>query len=254
MPGHAAIASQPSGQNQPERFESQLDTKRKLFCNSSQPENALRASQREPLEMQVDKLALHKHAIRQSFHKQMRQLWSENAFLRSYKIHPNDVRGGSQIDTRPIHSAAACFGHIEEEIKLSEYIARNFQENGYCFVPLVCEDFSLQCSLDILFLRRDIPGSAIQAGDIDNRVKTLIDSLRKPKGANELRGNETPQTGEDPFFCLLEDDKLISKFSVETDTLLDEISSGEADKRKANVIVTVELKPYYPTYLNLAFS
>jgi len=27
-----------------------------------------------------------------------------------------------------------------------------------------------------------------------------------------------------------------------------------ADKRKAKVIVTVELKPYYPTYLNLAFS
>jgi hypothetical protein len=43
-PGHAAIAFQPSGKNKPEGFELKLDTKRKLFCSSSQPENALNQS------------------------------------------------------------------------------------------------------------------------------------------------------------------------------------------------------------------
>lgn len=106
----------------------------------------------------------------------------------------------------------------------------------------------------MLFLRRDIPGSALQSGDIDNRVKTLIDALRKPTNANELRGNENPKDGETPFFCLLEDDKLISHFAVETDTLLDEIQPGDEDKRKARVVITVEIRPYVPTFFNLAFS
>jgi hypothetical protein len=48
-------------------------------------------------------------------------------------------------------------------------------------------------------MRRDIPGSALKSGDIDNRVKTIIDALRKPKGAQELMGNENPLPTEDPF-------------------------------------------------------
>jgi hypothetical protein len=139
-------------------------------------------------------------------------------------------------------------------VPLVDYIASQFRENNYRFVPLVCEEFSLLCSLDILFLRRDIPGSALEAGDIDNRVKTIIDTLRKPKGAQELRGNENPLPTEDPFFCLLQDDKLVSGFAVETDTLLDEIVPGDEDKRMAKVVVSVELRPYFPTYFNLAFA
>ena len=65
---------------------------------------------------------------------------------------------------------------------------------------------SLLCSLNILFLRRDIPGSALSAGDIDNRIKTVIDALRRPRHANELAYHATPAADEDPFFRLLEDD------------------------------------------------
>jgi hypothetical protein len=53
------------------------------------------------------------------------------------------------------------------------------------------------CSLQILFLRHDPPGSVIHAGDLDNRVKTLIDALRMPNDAMELAGNEKPSEGED---------------------------------------------------------
>jgi hypothetical protein len=213
-------------------------------------EGELRATQRDPVANQSDPLASHKHQIRRVFHKQLKTLWNENQFLRGYR-RPTE----RSIDSRPIHISAAYFGEPDEvKIPLVDYIASCFPFGQYKFAPLVCEEFSLLCSIDILFLRRDIPGSAITAGDIDNRVKTLTDALSKPKNAQELAGNERPLEDETPFFCLLEDDKLISGFSVETDTLLDEVVPGDADRRKARTIITIEIKPYYPTFFNLAFS
>ena len=113
---------------------------------------------------------------------------------------------------------------------------------------------SLLCSLNILFLRRDIPGSVLSAGDIDNPIKTVIDALRRPRHANELVGNETPAADEDPFFCLLEDDSQVSHLEVETDTLLDSPTDDRLDHSRARLVVTVELRPYYPTLFNLSFS
>ena len=118
------------------------------------------------------------------------------------------------------------------------------------------EDWSLLCSLRILFLRRDIPGSVItSAGDIDNRIKTIIDALRRPRSGNELVGDDqAPGEAEDPFYCLLEDDKQVHHLEVETDTLLDEITEDDADAAKAKLIITVEIRPFDITYFNLAFS
>ena len=121
-------------------------------------------------------------------------------------------------------------------------------------MPLVREDWSLLCSVSILFLRRDPPGSVIHAGDIDNRLKTVIDALRRPRNAMELVGHENPGEGEDPFFVLMEDDKQVSHLEVETDTLLDPPSDDDADKRRARLVITVELRPYYATMFNLSFS
>jgi hypothetical protein len=214
-------------------------------------EGELRATQRDPTEQQSNHLAGHKHAIRRIFHKQLKQLWAITPLLSSYKR----ARQGD-IGSRPIQESGAWFDHADDtKIPLLEYVTGNFNINGYRFVPLICEEFSLLCSLNILFLRRDIPGSAISAGDIDNRVKTIIDTLTMPIHANEMTGNETPQAGEDPFFCLMENDKLVSHFEVETDTLLDEPQMEDAaDNRKARVIITVEIRPYLPTHFNLAFS
>lgn len=36
-------------------------------------------------------------------------------------------------------------------------------------------------------------------GDIDNRIKTLLDALRKPKDISELPKVDLPGDGEDPF-------------------------------------------------------
>ncbi len=69
-----------------------------------------------------------------------------------------------------------------------DVIADQYHEFGYRFVPLVREEISLLCSVGILFLRRDIPGSLLSAGDIDNRIKTVIDTLRRPRNATRTGG------------------------------------------------------------------
>jgi hypothetical protein len=112
---------------------------------------------------------------------------------------------------RPVSDGGSYWGgEVYEKVPLWEAVASKYTDHGYRFVPLVTPEWSLLCSLRILFLRRDIPGSVVSAGDLDNRIKTLIDGLRRPLGKNELRGNEAPAEGEDPFYCLLADDKLVS--------------------------------------------
>lgn len=44
--------------------------------------------------------------------------------------------------------------------------------------------------------------------------------MRIPK-ANEIPSGDCPQKGENPFFCLLEDDALVTHISVTTDRLLE---------------------------------
>ena len=95
-----------------------------------------------------------------------------------------------------------------------------YESHGFRWLPLVTEAWGLACSLDILFLRRDNPGNLIErGGDIDNRIKVLLDAWRRPRDANEVRGQQ-PAEGESPFFCLLEDDRLINEVKVNTDRLL----------------------------------
>src|SRR5438105_10912291 len=101
----------------------------------------------------------------------------------------------------------------------------------------------LICSIDILLLRPDPPGKVLVSGDIDNRLKTLFDALRLPKGAQELVGYDKPEVDEKPFFCLLEDDSLITHVSVETDVLL-QPTGTRFDINDTRIVIAVRLRPY----------
>ncbi len=73
--------------------------------------------------------------------------------------------------------------------------------------------------MDITMLVPGPPGQIIRrGGDIDNRLKTLLDSFTMPD--QNQTPDASPDTGETPFFCLLEDDKLITGLGVKTDRLL----------------------------------
>ena len=169
-----------------------------------------------------------------------------------YRIKPNNPNIGEQEAHAAADSMYAMWPPSENDAqRLVDVVAARHNQFGYRFVPLVTRYFHLLCSIHVLFLRHDVPGSVIQAGDIDNRIKTLIDALRLPNNQTELVGSDSkPCRGETPFFCLLEDDRLVSGFSVETDTLLNPPRSGGRDVK---VVVTVELRPYFATPFNLSF-
>jgi hypothetical protein len=120
-------------------------------------------------------------------------------------------------------------------------MANNYSRCGYRFVPLICKAEGLACALDILFLRRDNPGDLIiSGGDIDNRIKTLFDALRMPQECQELTGF-SPEEGENPFFCLLEDDALITHVSINTDRLLTPLR-GENSLSEVHLVIHVKIK------------
>lgn len=213
-------------------------------------EGELRPTQRDPQGMQSNPLAVHKHSIRRHFHHQLKELWATIQFLKDYEVEPEDPASG-----KPVSDHTAYYGgDPSRKIPLVDAVAKNYEEFRYRFVPLVRESNSLLCSLDILFLRRDIPGSVISAGDIDNRIKSLIDALRRPRSANELiEGDRSPQAGEDPFFVLLEDDSQVTHLAVETDTLFDPKTDDNADHRRVRLVITVEVRPYHVTWGNISF-
>jgi hypothetical protein len=75
------------------------------------------------------------------------------------------------------------------------------------------------------------PGDLLNhAGDLDNRLKPLFDSLRVPQHLHELPDDGEPGEDEEPFFSLLEDDALVTRISVTTDRLVTpDRPLGEAD-------------------------
>lgn len=87
-------------------------------------------------------------------------------------------------------------------------------------------------------------------GDIDNRIKTLLDSLRVPE-AGEIEAL-TPDVTENPFYCLLEDDSLVTGFQVKTERLL-EPSSGAESQADVRLMITVIVRPTEVTIENLSF-
>jgi hypothetical protein len=88
---------------------------------------------------------------------------------------------------------------------------------------------TIGCSVDVLFLRRDVPGGIVRhGGDIDNRLKVLFDALRMPTRANEVDDVQQPPNENPCCFCLLSDDKYIDQISVTTDRLLTPQESTES--------------------------
>jgi hypothetical protein len=218
-------------------------------------EGPLQSTQRDPQGGQRNPLAQHKHEIRKKFHVQLKQLWQTNRFLKEHTVDAKEWSGQSAVPANVVGSPAYySSGKFPEKLPLAEAIANLYRESDYRFVPLVRKDFSLLCSLNILFLRRDFSLGVMSHGDLDNRLKTLIDTLRKPKNANELFGNERPSADEDPFYCLLEDDDRVTGLVVETDMLLGPLADGSSVLSDVKLVISVELRPEHVTMFNLSFA
>jgi hypothetical protein len=201
----------------------------------------LRSSQRDPVGSQADPRANHKHDIRRTFHHQLKRLWEITPFLKT-------GRGSGPDVIVAVNSQRMAEPPLAYDIPS---LAAKHAKFGFNFVPLVTHELDLICGLDILFLRPDRPGN-LWRGDIDNRIKTLLDALTIPL-ANDNYHQRTPEIDERPLFCLLEEDKLITKLSIETDQLLEFVSPG-MDVGDVRLMITVRLRPYELHLENLQFG
>jgi hypothetical protein len=179
--------------------------------------------------------AKHQHELRKVFHKQLKALWENHKELSRDQAVPKKPGFRNEPDERRL---------------IREVIADEYARLGYRFVPLVGQRNATVCNLDILFLRADPPGSLMHGGDLDNRIKTQIDGLRMTDVASELGGYEKPDDDEDPFFCLLENDKYIAHFAVEADTLFQPIGST-FDRNDVRIVITVQTGVIYTRMDNL---
>jgi hypothetical protein len=149
-----------------------------------------------------------KQHIRCEFHKQLKELWKRAPF----KPEP-------QSFYKPVEA--------------------------FNFVPLVLESRHEVAEINITMLRPEPPGFIVgQGGDIDNRIKTLLDSLRMPKNITELPPGAVPTGDENPFYCLMEDDKLITKLSVSTGRLL---VSGKKNSY-VHLLIHIQIKQLEPEW------
>ena len=129
----------------------------------------------------------HKHAIRTSVHQQLSVLWQQHPLV-SYR------------------------DKINNDKPASERILRNIGE--FAFAPLILQN-KATVELRLTLLRAERDGAIFTTGgDIDNRLKTLFDALRMPRTLQELPNDWSPKDHEQPFFCLTEDDSLITRVNI----------------------------------------
>lgn len=178
-----------------------------------------------------------KQEIRRHLHPQLKALWQETKSLRELK----------HIEFPMVLPVAPAPMKID-------YLADQFSEFGYRFVPLVTADLFLWCGIEVLYLRPEKPGRILQGSDIDGHLKTLFDALKKPQQKQDLGGYDIPGPAEDPFFCLLQNDSLVSHVSIEADRMLDPLLGGLPNKDDARLVIKVTLKPDPFGWGNMAFA
>ncbi|MDP1740127.1 hypothetical protein [Polaromonas sp.] len=165
----------------------------------------------------------HKHDLRRHFHEQLATLWRQKPLAEQPELILPRVGNGYCL-LRPL--------------------------SGTVFVPLISEEMNAVAELEVSILRPEPPGGLLtQGGDIDNRLKTLFDSLTMPRHLNQLPPS-AEQASDSPFFCLLEDDNLVTSVSVRTEQLLEPIE----DKSVVDLRIRVRTRVTRETIGNDSFA
>ena len=112
------------------------------------------------------------------------------------------------------------------------------------------------CSVDILFLRSGTKKAVYSQGDLDGRLKTLLDALSIPVPTQGYENRNPERKSQNPLYVLLENDKQITKLAVETDTLLQPIDPEKPESFGVNdvrLIISVNLAPVEPANWSMPY-
>ena len=161
-----------------------------------------------------------KQAIRRYFHPQLKDLWTRP----------------------PLATHSELFLSADPELGVIR------QVGGKAFSSVISATHFLVCELNICLLRPEDPGSLVtQGGDLDNRMKTLLDALSIPKDNQMPTGDA--EADEYPFHCLLEDDNLVTGLSVSVDRLL-----GPSQPSEVLALIEVRVAATRGTFKNLGMT
>jgi hypothetical protein len=175
--------------------------------------------------------------IRNYLHPQMRDLWDNHVIMRQllHEARVNKQRMGDlalKVSGPTLPDFAGTPPPLKEyEMSLCDPIPL---AGVGSFLPIVRHSLYLACAVDIMFLRHEEPYRLIeQGGDIDNRLKCFFDALTMPS-QEQAKAGVGPDA--DPLCCLLEDDRLISDFSIRTGRLL-----GRNEKQPTDVRIQADI-------------
>jgi hypothetical protein len=168
---------------------------------------------------------------------QLKDYWARDVRLRDLK--PAEFHVAQRSERYPFD--------VPRPIQGIQNFFFRFPCSGIDFVPLAIRIRYMDCQLAIGWLRNDPPGEILSVGgDMDNRLKTLFDALRMPHDPGELPKN---CAHEGPFFCLLEDDSMISKLTIETAQIFGGAEQG-LQENDVDLDLAVTIRPRYPMIAN----
>jgi hypothetical protein len=107
---------------------------------------------------------------------------------------------------------------------------------GFSFAAVVHDHFRLRAELDVLMLHAGPPGRILVHADIDNRLKTLFDSLSWPQQTQQIPTGWAPASDQ-------QDDRHITRIGIETERWF-----AAPDPLHVRLFVRVKVWSPTPTY------
>ncbi|PKK88533.1 MAG: hypothetical protein CVV64_18440 [Candidatus Wallbacteria bacterium HGW-Wallbacteria-1] len=151
--------------------------------------------------------AAHKHSIRCDLQKQIRKLWQRE-----------------------------ISNHGDKSVR--DFICQetSVKKNNGEYIPLMGRFFGVSCKLEILLLKpKEVNIFQSDSRDLDNQLKTLLDALAVPPDSQAMN---LPPNEANPFYVLLEDDKIVKDIRIRVAELLEDCT--DQDELLAVIEVTAK--------------
>lgn len=156
--------------------------------------------------------------MRKSFHRQLETLWGKEPFAVLKRWEDSNFAAQAPNFLRSI--------------------------GDQVFVPFYGEAVGVGVRLEIKLLTGLPQQAVISSGDLDNRVKRIIDALRAPTQKGEIVANLEPNSR---WYCVMDDDSSVKEVTASLAPYLD-----SNDPSESFVFVRVRTSPTAVTFANVA--